>query len=78
MRHFYFHVLAGAELLCDDQGQDLPDLAAAQHEAELAGREIIAGAIKAGREDIPEAFLIADELGVQIDIVPIATVWPKP
>jgi hypothetical protein len=77
VRHFYFHVRTGDELLVDDQGQDLPDVSAAWHEAELAARQLLAEAIRAGKEP-PDAFVIADELGVEIDTVPIATALPKP
>jgi hypothetical protein len=77
VRHFYFHVRTGDELITDDQGQDLPDLSAARHEAELAARELLAEAVRAGKE-APDAFVIADEAGVEIDSVPIATALPKP
>jgi plasmid stability protein len=62
----------------DDQGQDLLDLSAARHEAGQAAREIVAEAIRSSREQVPEAFVIADELGVEIDTVPLKAVLPKP
>ncbi len=70
--HFYFHLREGGELLTDDEGQDLPDLSAARREAEQAARELLAEAIRAGKEEIPEAFVITDEHGREIDIVPLA------
>ena len=75
--HFYFHLRAGDELLIDDDGQDLPDLSAARREAELAARELLAEAIKAGKERVPEGFVIADETGRALDIVLLAAVLPK-
>jgi len=74
---FYFHLRAGDELLTDDEGADLPDVSAARREAELAARELLAEAIRAGKEEVPEAFVIADEGGREIDIVPLAAVLPK-
>jgi len=74
---FYFHLRADGELLTDDEGQVLPDLSAAQREAEQAAREILAEAIRAGKEEVPEAFVIADEAGREIDIVPLTAVLPK-
>jgi len=74
---FYFQLRAGDELLTDDEGQDWPDLSAARREAEQAARELLAEAIRAGKEEIPEAFVIADEDGREIDIVPLAAVLPK-
>jgi hypothetical protein len=67
----------GDELLTDDQGQDLLDLSAARHEAELAARELLALAIRAGEEQIPEAFVIADEHGREIDTVLLAALLPR-
>ena len=75
--HFYFHLRAGDELRTDDEGQDLPDLSAARREAELAARELLAEAIRAGKERVPEGFVIADEAGRALDIVLLAAVLPK-
>jgi len=75
--HFYFHLREGGELLTDDEGQDLPDLSAARREAERGARELLAEAIKAGKERVPEGFVIADETGRALDIVLLAAVLPK-
>src|ERR1044072_3948817 len=50
MGRFYFHVRMGDELIPDDEGRDLPDLSAALREAQLAARELLADAIKAGQD----------------------------
>ena len=78
MGRFYFHLRAGDELLRDDEGQDFPDASAARHEAELAARELLAEAIRTGKGRVPEAFVIADERGREIEIVQFETVLPKP
>jgi len=75
---FYFHLRAGDELLRDDEGQDFPDPSVARQEAELAARELLAEAIRSGKGRVPEAFVIADERGREIDVIPLATVLPKP
>ncbi len=77
MGQFYFHIRTVDELLTDDEGQNLPDLSAARREAQLAARELLAEAIKAGKEEVPEAFVIADEAGLALEAVPLATVLPK-
>jgi len=61
MGRFYFHLQADDQIVPDDEGVDLPDLSAAEHEAILAARELLAEAIKSGRPEVPEAFVIADE-----------------
>ena len=74
MGRFYFHLRTGDELIPDDEGVDLPDLSAAQREALLAAREVLAEAIKTGKPQIPDAFVIADEAGRELGIVSLATV----
>jgi hypothetical protein len=78
MGRFHFHLQAGDQIVQDDQGIDLPDLSAAQREAILAARELLAEAIKSGKPEVPEAFVIADEVGRALAIVPIAAVLPRP
>jgi Domain of unknown function (DUF6894) len=72
MRRFYFHLRAGDELVPDEEGIDLSDLSAARREAIEAARELLAEAIKDGRAEVPEAFVIADEEGREIDTVPLS------
>ena len=78
MRRFYFHVRMGDELIPDEEGRDLPDLSAALREAQLAARELLADAIKAGKDHVPDAFVIADEAGRSVGTVALATVLPRP
>jgi hypothetical protein len=54
---------ADDQIVPHDEGVDLPDLSAAEHEAILAARELLAEAIKSGRPEVPEAFVTADEEG---------------
>ena len=65
MGRFYFHLQADDQIVPDDEGVELPDLSAAEHEAILAARELVAEAIKSGRPEVPEAFVIADEEGAR-------------
>jgi hypothetical protein len=55
----------------------LPDTATARHEAILTARELLAEAIKDGKPDVPDAFVIMDEGGRTVDVVPLAAVFPK-
>lgn len=43
----------------------------------LSAREILADAIKSGREDLPDGFVIANEQEQAIDVVPLAAALPK-
>jgi hypothetical protein len=38
----------------------------------------LAEAIKSGKPEVAEAFVIADETGLALDTVPLATVLPRP
>jgi hypothetical protein len=77
MGRFYFHVRAGDQLIPDEEGIDLPDFSAARREAILSARELLAEAIMSGKPEVPEAFVIADEGGRELDTVPLAAVLPK-
>jgi hypothetical protein len=78
MRRFYFHLQAGDQIVPDNEGTELPDLSAAEHEAILAARELLAGAISSGEPEVPEAFVIADEEGRALALVPFTAVLPRP
>ncbi|MEA2882299.1 MAG: hypothetical protein QOH32_1555 [Bradyrhizobium sp.] len=77
MGRFYFHLRKGDELIPDEEGQDLPDVSEALREALLAARDLLAEAIKSGRERVPDAFIIANESGQPIETFPLAIVLPK-
>jgi hypothetical protein len=77
MGRFYFHLRSGEKVIADEEGSDLPDVAAAQLEALAAARYILADAIRAGTENIPEAFVIADSEGRELETVNLAAVLPE-
>ena len=77
MDRFYFHIRTGEQLLVDQEGMCLPDTNAARQEALTAARHILADAIRSGNEDIPEAFVIADSEGGEIETLPFAQVLPN-
>ena len=78
MNRFYFHLRSGETVLVDKEGCDLANVAAARLEALGAARDIVIDAIKSGREIFPEAFVIADSEGRELEIVPLELVLPKP
>jgi hypothetical protein len=75
MPHFYFHLRQGEEIIEDGEGQDLPDVAAAQNEALKSLREMAAQRILSG-DDFPDSFLVTDADGNEITSVPMASVLP--
>jgi hypothetical protein len=77
MGRFYFHLKEGNELIPDEDGIELPDVAAATREALLTARELLADAIKAGRPKVPEALMIADEAGRTVEILPFSAALPE-
>jgi hypothetical protein len=77
MRRFYFHLRAGDELTPDDEGIDLPDFPAARREAILSARELLAEAIKSGKQQVPDAFVISDGAGQALETVLLAAVLPE-
>jgi hypothetical protein len=78
MGRFYFHIKNGDELIPDDEGTDLPDVAAATREALQAARELLAEAIKVGTSKVPEALVITDETGQTVEVLPLAVVLSEP
>ena len=78
MGRFYFHLKAGDELVPDEEGIELPDVAAATREALLTARELLANAIKGGKVEVPEALVIADETGRTLGVLPLREVLPDP
>jgi hypothetical protein len=76
MGRFYLRLKTGNEIIPDDEGSELPDVAAATSEALQAARELLAEAIKAGRAKVPDAILIADEAGRMIEVLPLTAVLP--
>jgi hypothetical protein len=78
MSRYYFHLrLVDDRIIADQDGSDLPDAATARREALAAARQMLADAIKSGSENIPEALVITDSEGRELETVPIAPVLPK-
>ena len=76
MDRFFFHIRTGGQVLVDQEGTWLADADAARQEALTAARHILADAIRSGNEVIPEAFVIADSEGRELESVPLASVLP--
>jgi hypothetical protein len=74
---FYFHVKHGADLFRDEEGIDLESTTLAHAHALQSARELLADAIKAGRDPEIDAFVIADQQGQQLTFVPVAEVLPS-
>ena len=73
---FYFHLFFEGELVADDDGSEFVDLSAARCDAVAASRELLAEAIKRGKETIPEAMIIADALGRPVETVVLKNLLP--
>jgi hypothetical protein len=78
MGRYYFHLKDGDEMIPDEDGTELQDVAAATREALRSARELLADAIKAGKPKIYDAFVIADEAGRTVEVLPFAALLPEP
>jgi hypothetical protein len=77
MARYYLHLREfGGEISEDEEGSELPNLAAARNHAMLAMQEILSFAIKRGEDAGLEAILIADEQGKHLAAVPVAAPLP--
>lgn len=79
MGRFYFHIRMSDtdQMISDQEGSDFSDIASARLEALAAARCILADAIRSGNENIPDAFVIADSQGRELDTVPLSAVLPQ-
>jgi hypothetical protein len=77
MARFYFHLRKMGQLTADDEGLELLDSSAALREAHQSARELLADAIRSGKDTVPDAFVIADEQG-EIATLPLEELLPEP
>jgi hypothetical protein len=77
MTRFFFHIKDGKDLIEDDEGSEAPDVTVVRALALKAAREMWAEAIKTGQELRADAFVIVDEQGQQIMVLPLTEALPK-
>lgn len=70
MPRYFFHIRDGADFVEDLEGVELSDMASVHREAIEAAREILADRIRTGKAIDGQEFLIFDEDGKQISIIP--------
>jgi hypothetical protein len=75
MPRYFFHLQKANEAV-DEEGLDLPDEQAALKEAVASARELLAEAIRAGRDLRPERIVIADATGREVATVNMKDVLP--
>jgi len=76
MSRYYFHLRQGTELHADEEGAELPDLAAARAEALNGLRSLLGEAMRFGDDVKIEALIIADEEGQQLAAIPVIAALP--
>lgn len=64
MPRFHFHIITPAERIRDDEGIDLPDLAAARKEAIAGLRSILSHEVLAGKLSLEDRIEIEDGTGL--------------
>lgn len=75
---FYFNYRKHDCLLRDPEGSELPDEAAATDEAIYSARELMASAVRDGRDISDEAFEVVDERQVVLLRVPFRMALRRP
>ncbi|NLS07165.1 hypothetical protein HGP14_34760 [Rhizobium sp. P32RR-XVIII] len=70
MARYYFHIRTGDQLVEDDEGVELPNVAAVQQEARNAAREMIAELVMGGEQIAAQRFEIVDESGDIVAVLP--------
>jgi hypothetical protein len=78
MARFYLNIKDGGTIIADEEGTDLPDIEAAKNYAMKCARCMVIDAVRAGKAWVPEAFLIADEAGRALAVVPLVAALPEP
>jgi hypothetical protein len=71
MPRFYRHIRSGDQLIEDPEGIELPDLKSARAEALYGIRDVLADAIRHGKDDLlDDAIVITDEAGRELMTIP--------
>jgi Domain of unknown function (DUF6894) len=73
MGRYYLHLQEGRRISYDPDGFDLPDPDAARDEAWRSARELCDDALAEGRDISRAAFLIVDEAGKLLGLVPLSS-----
>lgn len=73
MAHFYFHLLNDVGLMRDNEGEELPDLPAAQAHARKVAAEIIAEELTQCRDTVKLCLMIEDHQGKRLADVKAVT-----
>jgi hypothetical protein len=78
MPMYFFHHQKAGQLITDDEGDDLPNLAAARDEAIQSARELTAHAARDGRDVREDSFVVVDDLGQTVLILKFADALDRP
>jgi len=77
MGRYYLHLKDGHRIYNDPDGFDLPDPQAARDEASRSAKELFDDALAEGRDISRTAFLIVDEAGELLGLVPLSSARPE-
>jgi hypothetical protein len=77
MPQFYFHIRNADDMALDEEGNNVADLNAARRQALASARELLANAIKEGKDPVPDSIVIADADGQELTSVPLRHALPS-
>jgi hypothetical protein len=75
MPRYYFHIREGKHLVKDEEGLDLPSLLAAEREAEMSGRELLADMLRDRTPLDGQALEITNDTGSVLKVVPLKSLF---
>jgi hypothetical protein len=78
MPKFHFHIRDASGVVLDEDGMELPDLAAAREEAQEAARQLLADAIRAHKEVDGKKIEIAKDDGPVIEVIEVRDILNNP
>jgi hypothetical protein len=76
MARFFFNLASERGLIGDDEGLDLPDIAAARQAALEAARDLAAQAVRHGNDGPWKAIVVCDETGKLVLELPLEEALP--
>jgi len=71
MPRYFFHILSGGVTVEDEEGMELPDMAAARQEAVASGRDLALSADRDGFGKETRSVRIVDAAGTVLGSVPV-------
>lgn len=77
MTRYFLHLVDGEDVICDPEGTVLRSIDDAREQALLSAREILAEAIKCGKQRIPRFVVAVSEHGNEVAVIDVKAIVPS-